>query len=200
MNATPILFFDVDTQRDFVDATGSLSVPGAETIRPKLARLTRFALDKGLPLIATADAHAAGDPEFAQFPPHCVRGSPGQEKIAETALPRAAVVPNHPLPESEIPLAGPWLVEKTIFSAFGNPNIEALLRKLSPKLCAVYGVATDYCVKAAAEGLRERGYEVVLVEDAIAGVAEASTQAALESMAACGVRRTKTDQLLAEWA
>ena len=34
----------------------------------------------------------------------------------------------------------------------------------------VYGVATDYCVKAAAVGLLERGYKVTVVQDAIAAV------------------------------
>ena len=37
------VFFDVDTQLDFLYPAGALYVPGAETLLPALTRLTNFA-------------------------------------------------------------------------------------------------------------------------------------------------------------
>ncbi|MGB9609541.1 MAG: cysteine hydrolase family protein, partial [Bryobacteraceae bacterium] len=73
-------FFDIDTQIDFVFPAGALYVPGAELVLPQVARLNRHAKERGIPLISTADAHAENDPEFAEWPPHCVAGTLGQRK------------------------------------------------------------------------------------------------------------------------
>ena len=61
------VFFDIDTQLDFVLPAGALYVPGAEKILPVVARLNRHAIGKGIPLISTADAHREDDPEFTQW-------------------------------------------------------------------------------------------------------------------------------------
>ena len=60
----------------------------------------------------------------------------------------------------------------------------------------VYGVATDYCVKAAVLGLLKRGQAVLLVEDAVAAVAPQSGAAALEAMHTCGAELVTTDYIL----
>jgi nicotinamidase/pyrazinamidase len=62
----------------------------------------------------------------------------------------------------------------------------------------VYGVATDYCVKAAALGLAERGYRTTVLTDAIAGITKEGTEAALAALEAAGVRLTTAASLLAE--
>ena len=50
----PQVFVDIDTQRDFLEATGALFVSGSRAIIPNLARLTRFARDQKIPILATA--------------------------------------------------------------------------------------------------------------------------------------------------
>jgi nicotinamidase/pyrazinamidase len=52
------VFFDVDSQLDFLYPAGALYVPGAERIVPAIARLNRFAGERGIPVISTMDAHA----------------------------------------------------------------------------------------------------------------------------------------------
>jgi nicotinamidase-related amidase len=68
MLAGPQVFVDVDTQVDFLDPAGALFVPGSTEIVPNLARLTRFAREHGIPILASADAHTPDDPELTSFP------------------------------------------------------------------------------------------------------------------------------------
>ncbi len=68
------VFFDVDTQIDFLYPAGALYVPGAETMVEQIAALNRFAGAHGIPLVSTMDAHSEDDPEFKTWPPHCVVG------------------------------------------------------------------------------------------------------------------------------
>ena len=91
--------------------------------------------------------------------------------------------------------------EKEVYSLFVNPNAEALLAAMclnapSALECFVFGVATDYCVKAAALGLRERGYETALVTDGVRGITDAGTRAALDEMTAAGVRMASSADVL----
>src|ERR1700677_4355342 len=72
------VFFDIDTQIDFVYPAGALYVPGAENILPLVGELNRHAPV----LISTMDAHSEDDPEFQIFPHHCVVGPPAQHKPA----------------------------------------------------------------------------------------------------------------------
>src|SRR5438132_6347641 len=99
----PVIFWDVDTQVDFMHADGKLYVPGAESIILNLKRLTDYAHQHGIRIVASADDHVAGHrelsdhPDFREtFPLHCMRGTPGQAKIAETALREPLVVEPEP--------------------------------------------------------------------------------------------------------
>lgn len=194
-----LLFVDVDTQEDFVASDGRLSVPGADALRERFAALTRFAATAKIPILSSADAHAPNDPEFAAFPPHCVAGSDGAAKVSGTTLDDAVVVPpdGTGLP-AELPRQ--VVLQKTTFSLFSNPAADEYLARFAPSRAVVYGVATDYCVSQAVEGLRSRGLEVTLVRDAVAGVTEEGTCRALDDMAASGVRFVDTEDLLGRGA
>jgi nicotinamidase/pyrazinamidase len=61
----------------------------------------------------------------------------------------------------------------------------------------VFGVATEYCVRADALALRERGFPVDLVVDAIKPITEAGGRKAIEEMQAAGVRLVKTAEVCA---
>ena len=78
------VFFDIDTQIDFLYPAGALYVPGAEKIVDRVAELNRLAAARGIPVISTADAHSEDDPEFRNWPPHCVVETAGQHKPAST--------------------------------------------------------------------------------------------------------------------
>jgi len=162
------LFWDVDTQIDFLSPQGKLYVPGAEKIIANLRRLTKFAVDHGIPIVSSTDAHVESDPEFSQYPPHCLAGTEGQKKLEGTLRAEHFVVPNRliDLPQ-KIESCPQIVVEKQAFDVFTNPNVDALLRALGNREVVLYGVVTEICVDRAARGLIQRGYRVNLVEDAI---------------------------------
>lgn len=197
MRKSRFVFVDVDTQFDFMYPEGKLYVPGAEALEPQLKALMAHARRTGIPVVASADAHAPDDPEFMQFPSHCVQGTPGQERIDATRRTDAQIIPNHPV---ELDLTGveAVVIEKNVFDLFANPNSDAVFQILSPDMCYVFGVATDFCVLAAVLGLRQRGYPVTVIEDAIKAVTPEGEARALAEMQAAGVRFAKVAQVLQE--
>lgn len=191
------LWFDVDTQRDFMASDGALFVPGAPAIVMNLNRLMRASASHGIPVASTMDAHTPNDPEFADWPPHCVVGTRGQEKIPETMRQDAvALEATDTQALLEALRAGRQILFPTsTIDCFENPRINEVLAD-APERVAVYGVATDYCVRACALGCRKRGIRTFLVTDAIAGVAPETTDKALREMREAGVASVTTDELL----
>jgi nicotinamidase/pyrazinamidase len=183
-----MILWDVDTQVDFMRANGKLYVPGAEETIPAMARLVGAARAAGVVHVASADDHELTDPEISDepdfrntYPPHCLRGTAGAEKIPETKQ-------EDPLPLSHLPFPPglvPGLVEghreilmlKKNFNVFTNPNTDPLLDALDPDEIVVFGVATDVCDDAAIRGFLQRGRRVRFVEDAARGLDEVRTAA-----------------------
>ncbi|MBL8148964.1 MAG: cysteine hydrolase [Blastocatellia bacterium] len=195
MSKQRLVFVDVDTQFDFMDPKGSLYVPGAIDIVPNLQKLTEYAKSRGILVVASVDAHRSTDPEFVKFPPHCIAGTEGQKKIPATEIEPAYTI-DAEISDFSLPEMGSVVLEKTVFSLFGNKNAEQVFKRLSPDKLVVFGVATDYCVKAAAIGLAERGYDVALVTDAVSSVTQEGGVAALDEMQKAGVEMVKTLDVL----
>ncbi|HEY8406804.1 MAG TPA: isochorismatase family cysteine hydrolase [Gaiellaceae bacterium] len=196
------LLWDVDTQVDFIDKDGKLAVPNAESRVPAMARLVDWARREGIPHVASADDHELTDPEISEspdfadtFPPHCLRGTRGAAKIAETA--QADPVP---LGAAEVPdewLRGrEFLIHKKHFDVFTNPNTERLLAHFKPDEIVLFGVATDICDDAAIRGLRKRGYDVTFVEDASCGIDDERSQACIVDWQGGGVRIATVDHVV----
>ncbi len=193
-----LVFLDIDTQVDFMLPTGSLYVPGAETIIPNLQKLFGYAREHRIPVLSSADAHPPDDPSFAQWPPHCVVGTPGQRRIPETQLVPPAVIANRAgafVPPAR--WAGQTIVEKTEYDVSTNPNFEAILGSLGRRRFVVFGVATEFCVRAAVLTLCRRGLRVDVVTDAIRAITEEGGSKAIDEMAAAGARLVKTQDVCA---
>jgi nicotinamidase/pyrazinamidase len=186
---------DIDTQHDFCHPRGALYVPGAERVIPKVAALNRDARERRIVLLGSVDAHDYASAEFDRnggpWPVHCVKGTWGQLKVEELLVDRFRMIPPDPV-DVAAKLDPGWAAlyfEKDHYSVFSNPNFERVLSLLGPALrFQVYGVATDYCVKAAALELASRGHEVGVVLDACAGVAPETTERAIAELEAAGVR------------
>ena len=189
-----MILIDEDTQIDFMLPAGALYVPGAEQLIPVLARIFETARERGVPVISSVDAHAENDPEFADWPAHCVAGTLGQQKVPVTLWKDRAVVPNRP--GAELPAHAPQvIVEKQTLDVFSNPNFRRLLDRHPGQECAVVGVATDYCVRFAIEGLLDAGRKVAIVTDAIRGIDGAAAEKVLARAVARGARLTTSDAM-----
>ena len=191
------VFFDVDTQLDFLYPAGALYVSGAETIVPALGELTKYAADHGITVVSTADAHAEDDAEFKTWPPHCVLGTTGQQKAAATQLPRAQVVTTDPSDDSTFETVAQYVIEKQQLDCFTNPNLRPLLKFLRADRYVVYGVATEICVSCAVMGLLNTGAKVELVTDAIRGINSAAERDTFDRFIAAGGVLTTLDRLIA---
>ncbi len=195
-----LIFWDVDTQRDFLLPGGRLYVPGAEKLIPNLKRLVDLARNRRVFLISTTDAHTPDDPEFRDWPPHCVQGTPGQQKIPETLTDRFLLVPNDPrfrLPQ-DLRSYKQLILEKQTLDDFDNPHTNRILERLGKDVeFAVFGVVTEYCVRLAAKGLLDRGCRVALVSDAIETLAQADGRRTLDELVARGARLATTEEVLA---
>ncbi|MBI5513039.1 MAG: isochorismatase family protein [Deltaproteobacteria bacterium] len=207
------VFVDVDTQVDFCAPKGSLFVQGAPEAVAASARLLAAAWGSGSVVVGSVDSHAHDAWEFHTngnrgpagekpgFPPHCVKGTAGWLKLPETLPERFYFVPVVPDPDAarRVP-EGTQAVyfEKEVYSLFANPNAAAVLDARCPPgplAFVVFGVATDYCVKAAALGLLDwarsrpgrEGSTVTVCTDAVAAVTPEGGRQALEALGAAGV-------------
>jgi nicotinamidase/pyrazinamidase len=201
------ILWDVDTQVDFMLPHGKLYVPGAEETAPAMKRLVDSARAAGIPHVASADDHELTDPEIADepdftntFPPHCLRGTRGAQKIPETEQ-------DDPLPLALLPYPPglvPQLIEgrreilllKKNFDVFTNPNTQAVLDVLDPEEIVLFGVATDVCDNAAILGFLLRGRRVHFVEDAARGLDEERVAACMAVWRERGVDFATTDKVL----
>jgi nicotinamidase/pyrazinamidase len=207
-----VIFWDVDTQYDFMQADGKLYVPEAERIIANLKLLTDYAHGHAICVVASADDHVTSHPEISDtpdwlstFPPHCMRGTPGQKKIPETALRDPLVI--EPAKVDPKVLAdrlrahkGGILLHKHRFDVFTNENVATVLDVLDPDDIVLYGVATDVCDKAAVEGLlaRRPHTRLFVVTDAVRGIDKDVSDQLLKDWGDEGVRLVKTKEVVEE--
>ncbi len=203
------VFWDVDTQVDFMLPEGKLYVPGAETIAPNLAKLTDHAHAAGIRIVASSDNHDPDDGELSDapdfrdtFPPHCMLGTPGQARIPETALRDAVIVePEQDAAEVVARLAGhvgDVLFHKHYFDVFTNPHVAPAIRALGISEVVLYGVALDVCDRYAVEGLLARFPEIAVsvVIDAVRALDEGGRDALLGDWGARGVTLVRTEDIV----
>lgn len=187
------VFFDVDTQLDFLYPAGALYVPGAETIVKTLTALTNYAAANQIQIISTVDAHSEDDPEFKTWKPHCVVGTTGQQKTAGTLLKQQTVLAD----PQEAKDAAQIIVEKQHLDCFTNPNLKPLIEILKADRYVVYGVVSGVCVRCAAFGLLRMGQQVQIVTDAVRSLNQKDEDEMFERFEAQGGSRIKSSDVLA---
>jgi nicotinamidase/pyrazinamidase len=202
------ILWDVDTQVDFMEPSGRLYVPNARDVAPAMEQLVDAARAAGIVHVASADDHELNDPEISDspdfrntYPPHCLRGTRGAEKILETKQRDPLPLSHVPFPPGLVPgmIAGrrEILLLKKNYSVFTNPNTEALLDALDPDEIVVFGVATDVCNDAAIRGFLLRGRKVRFVEDASRGLDEGRVAAVTAAWREGGVEFSTAEEVIA---
>jgi nicotinamidase/pyrazinamidase len=200
------LFYDVDTQRDFMLAGGALHVPGSETILPALRQLTELARRRNIRRLCSVDRHFESDRELSRnggpWPDHCMDGTPGQQKVSEAALLNPCAIPSHRIDDrllDEVVQSGrELLIEKQDVNVVaGNANSLSLLARLTSKYdqVVVYGVYTDVCVDYAVQALLDQGAAPYVVVDAIHDIDPDKAAAARQRWSRRGVKTVTLQQL-----
>ncbi len=194
-----VVFWEVDAQADFMLPGGQLYVPGAEKLLPNIRRLTDAARQGRVFLVSHGCYHTKDDPEFAIFPPHCVKGTPGANLVPEALTERVITVPNDPasaLPDDLSPYQQ-ILLEKQTLDIFQSRHADELLERLGSETeFVVFGVVTEYCVGFAAKGLLERGRRVSVVRDAIETLNSEDGKRTITELQALGATFVTTEQAL----
>ena len=192
------VFVDIDTQFDFMDSRGNLYVPGAEDIIDNIKKLFDYAKEHKIKILSSTDAHMVDDPEFNLFPAHCVKGTPGNQKIEASVCNDNITIENREQEITEsIMVHEQIIVESQTFDIFESTNTDKIVKKLDVQNFVVFGVATDYCVKAAVLGLLKRGYNVSLVTDATTAITIKGEEQSLNEMKDAGAVYTTTKDVIA---
>ncbi len=180
----------VDVQNCFLPG-GSLGVEEGDRVIPVINRLVPLFEHK----VYTRDWHPPDHVSFApetpeyhdlSWPPHCVQNTEGAEfSTALNVVPDALVVSKGDDPDREA------------YSGFQASGVDltAELRDGGVERVFVTGLATDYCVRATALDAKKAGFEVVLVRDAVRGVAPETTKRALVELKQEGIDSVNSEEI-----
>ena len=200
MRSKDFIFWEVDVQVDFMLPGGRLYVPGAEKLLPNIRKLTDVARRNEVFLVSSGDFHPPDDPEFKQFPLHCVKGTPGADLLPEALAEK--VVPIENLPNAKLPedlsRYQQIILEKQTFDVFQTLHAHELVQRLGagPEF-VVFGVVTEYCVACAVKGLLERKRRVAVVRDAVQTLAAEVGETTLAEFERLGAHIVTTDEAVA---
>lgn len=167
----------IDTQVDFMIQGAALYVSGAESIISKLNNFA-FHLDPNEieGVLFTYDTHREAtyvdSEEAKQFPIHCVEMTPGWRNVINTDI----INSNIPVFSLYKNVFNMW-EEEDLFLISSNFEHDSEREYFFENLklngvdtVVVVGVAADFCVKWAVDGLVERGFNVEIPRELTAGI------------------------------
>jgi nicotinamidase-related amidase len=136
---------------------GPLASPRIRALIPEISRLTAACREKGMEMIAFADAHDPNSPEFAVYPPHSIRGTHQSQVVEEIAA-----------------IGGYKLIEKNSTNGFHELAFQEWLRgKDSVINWIIVGDCTDICIYQFATTIKtygnthSRDYRVIVPINAV---------------------------------
>jgi nicotinamidase/pyrazinamidase len=195
----------VDVQGDFTTwKNGSLAVAGTdEPFVEKVQKATETLSKEGYMIFGTQDWHPADHVSFytnhpghkpfevikiegrdqVLWPPHCVQGTENARVLVDNNL-FLAIVKKGQNPKYDS------------YSGFqddggAKTEMDRILKQNGVGKLVIYGIATDYCVKATALDAVAAGYKVMVIEGLCRGVAPETTEQALQEMKDKGVTLQK---------
>ena len=143
----------VDMQNDFVTSGGALLVGDAARTVPAIRRLLDLARQAGMAVFFTQDTHDPGDPEFAIWGQHVLRGSWGWRIVGDLA-----------------PREGERVIQKLRYDGFFGTSLDHELRLRRAETVIICGTVANICVLHTAGSAALRGYRVILPVDAVSAI------------------------------
>ena len=166
----------IDYTVDFVADDGKLTAGApAQAISKTIAQVTKVAFDRGDYIFFAIDDHDEGDifhPESKLFPPHNIKGTSGRNLYG----PLADFYQEHKA-DSRV-----FWMDKRHYSAFSGTDLDIRLRERKVDTVILTGVLTDICVLHTAIDAYNLGYQIEVVESAVASLSEENHKFALNHL------------------
>jgi len=191
----------VDVQGDFTTLKkGSLAVGGTDkAFVDEVKKATKALSKEGFLIFATQDWHPGNHVSFytnhpgkkafeaikiedrtqVLWPPHCIQGTENARILVDNNLFWATVQKGRD-------------IRFDSYSGFQDDGgqkteMDQVLKRNGIRNLIIYGIATDYCVKATAIDAADAGYNIIVIEGLCKGVSPESTAKALKEMKGKGI-------------
>lgn len=180
----------VDVQNDFCPG-GALPVPEGDEVVGYLNKMSAYARKHGWLIFASRDWHPSVTTHFKLYggvwPEHCVQNTEGSAFHRGLDIKDAVIISKGMRPDEDgySPFDGHTDSGESLEQVFCAHGVTELY---------IGGLATDYCVKAAALDAVKKGFEVFLIQDACRAVnlSPDDGDKALAEMKDAGVRLIST--------
>jgi nicotinamidase-related amidase len=165
---------NIDYTVDFVADEGALTCgkPGQE-IEGSITKVTNEFIENNDYVVFAIDAHGKNDvyhPETKLFPPHNIKGTEGRQLYGSLNI----TYQNNKLRDYVY-----WM-DKTRYSAFAGTDLELKLRERGITEVHLVGVCTDICILHTAIDAYNKGFHIVVHQDAVASFNHAGHEWALQ--------------------
>jgi nicotinamidase-related amidase len=181
----------IDFQRDFVYPGGFGESLGNDTsfllkALPAAERVLKACRAAGLFIVHTREGHRA---DLSDLPPaKYERGRP-KIHIGDVGPMGRLLVRGehgHDIVDEVYPIAGEPIVDKPGKGAFYATDMDAILKTRGIRQLVVCGVTTEVCVQTSVREANDRGYDALVLEDAVASYFPEFQKAALDMIKAQG--------------
>ena len=151
---------NIDYTVDFVNGALPVGEP-AEKIEDEIVRLTKEFAENGDYVVLAIDLHKKGDtfhPETNLYPPHNIEGTKGRDLYGKLKEVYEKIKDQENV----------YYMDKTRYSAFAGTDLEIKLRERGITELHLIGVCTDICVLHTAVDAYNKGFKIVIHENAVA--------------------------------
>jgi nicotinamidase-related amidase len=194
------ILLDIETQRDFFAPGGSCYSPAASKAARNVYRLFAWARAESIPVISTVLRVRPNEIGPLADVPHCVDGTNGEAKLAKTLLSRRVnlgLLNTTDLPGRIFGRYRQVIFEKRHPDILAHARAERLITELPEATFVLCGAGLAAGIAQAAIGLRNRGFSVIVADDAVVHTGPEPPEMALLRMRAKGVVFAPTAKILA---
>jgi len=190
------ILIDINTQRDFLLASGNASIRNHTKVLANVRRMMAWARHGNIRIISTCDVYPNDNGGSAAG--YCIEGTAGQKKIRCTIMNNRASFAADKSTDLPIDLLlrhKQIILHKRCTDPFDEPRIDRVLSEVKADEFVLMGTTADGAVEATALGLLQRGKKVSIVVDAVGWYRKREAKLAFRKMEAKGARLTKTKDL-----
>ena len=190
------IIVDVDTQKDFLLASGKACIGNHRRVLAHIRRVMAWARFRNVPIISTAEVHPDNNGESHNG--YCIDGTDGQKKVRYTLFNNRvsfAADGNTDLSRDMLRRYKQIILHKRCVDPFDEPRIDRLLSEVRANEFIIIGISLEGAVSAVALGLLQRGKQVTVVIDAVGSHNKREAKLALRKMETKGAKLIETRKL-----